>query len=370
MSSDSAGTLYGYIARLFGLFFAFMLAVVVFAPTPTPPPPPSTMTTTAPTSSCDVGLGPCTQQFDEAHGVELSITPRPIRVLTPLSVVARFPGPADKVSVTFTSSTMDMGTLVVPLSQQPDGSFASSTALPLCTKSTMRWQARVDANLEGEAHHAAFGFTTERSTGVDGDVAGVVGVAGSSSGTSSATVEPVTAVEVPAVVDFTLQAASGPVNLHDSRGKVTLVYFGYATCPDVCPTALMALGAALKQLTPQEQARTTTIFVSVDPERDTPASLEGYGRFFHPSIVGVTGSADAVKSVATQFGVAYARYVDPAAGSVDAGSADYVVDHTSFTALVSPDGRYTTRLAHAAPAPAVVAAIRAALVAPVSGSTP
>ena len=363
MSSDSAGTLYGYIARLFGLFFAFMLAVVVFAPTPTPPPPPSTMTTTAPTSSCDVGLGPCTQQFDEAHGVELSITPRPIRVLTPLSVVARFPGPADKVSVTFTSSTMDMGTLVVPLSKQADGSFASSTALPLCTKSTMRWQARVDVNLEGEAHHAAFGFTTERSSSVDGSG----DVAGSSGGTD---VEPVTAVEVPAVVDFTLQAASGPVNLHDSRGKVTLVYFGYATCPDVCPTALMALGAALKQLTPQEQARTATIFVSVDPERDTPANLEGYGRFFHPSIVGVTGSADAVKSVATQFGVAYARYVDPAAGSADAGSADYVVDHTSFTALVSPDGRYTARLAHAAHAPAVVAAIRAALVAPVSGSTP
>jgi|GEM_PF-599407 len=368
MSSDSesasAGTLGGYIARLFGVFFAAMVIVVVFAPTPVVKAP-SAMTTTAPTSGCDLGLGPCTERFDDAHGVTLNITPRPIRVISPLSVVATFPGPASNVRVTFTSTTMDMGTLTVNLAKQPDGTFAVPTALPLCTKSTMRWQAAIDVDLDGEAHRASFAFTTERSTGSDGDPA-VAGVAGASSGTNSgsgtvAFADPVTAVDPPVLVDFTLQGAAGPVNLRDSRGKVTLVYFGYATCPDVCPTALASLGSALKQLTPDEQARVTTIFVSVDPERDRPETLDSYASFFHPGIRGVTGTPEAVKSAATPFGVAYAKYIDPAVDPKSAAAADYVVDHTSFTALVGPDGRYSARLAHAAPAPAVIAAIRASL---------
>jgi protein SCO1/2 len=221
----------------------------------------------------------------------------------------------------------------------------------------MRWQAALDADIGNEAHHASFAFTTERSTGD----AGVV-VAGASSGTGAlAAADPVTAVDPAVVVDFTLQGARGAVNLHDTRGKVTLVYFGYATCPDVCPTALAALGSALKQLTPEEQARTATIFVSVDPERDRPETLDSYASFFHPGIRGVTGTPEAVKSAATLFGVAWSKYVDPATDPKSAPAADYVVDHTSFTALVAPDGRYTARLAHAAPAPAVIAAIRASL---------
>lgn len=350
--------MYGYLARLFGLFFVFMVAVVVFAPTPVVVAP-SAMTITPPTSGCDLGLGPCTERFDDAHAVTLSITPVPIRVISPLSVVATFPVPASNVRVTFTSTTMDMGTLTVQLFKQADGTFSVPTALPLCTKSTMRWQAALDADIGGEAHHASFAFTTERSTGAAG--AGDV-VAGTSSGTGTVTApDPVTVVDPAVVVDFTLQGAQGPVNLHDSRGKVTLVYFGYATCPDVCPTALAALGSALKQLTPEEQARTATIFVSVDPERDRPETLDSYASFFHPGIRGVTGTPEAVKSAATLFGVAYAKYVDPNVDPKSAAAADYVVDHTSFTALVAPDGRYTTRLAHAAPAPAVIAAIRASL---------
>jgi protein SCO1/2 len=348
--------MYGYLARLFGLFFVFMIAVVVFAPTPVVVAP-SAMTITPPTSGCDLGLGHCTERFDDAHAVTLSITPVPIRVISPLSVVATFPVPASNVRVTFTSTTMDMGTLTVQLFKQADGTFSVPTALPICTKSIMRWQAALDADIGNEAHHASFAFTTERSTGEAGGV-----VAGASSGTDSvAAADPVTAVDPAVVVDFTLQGARGPVNLHDTRGKVTLVYFGYATCPDVCPTALAALGSALKQLTPEEQARTATIFVSVDPERDRPETLDSYASFFHPGIRGVTGTPEAVKSAATLFGVAWAKYVDPAVDPKSAAAADYVVDHTSFTALVGPDGRYTARLAHAAPAPAVIAAIRASL---------
>ena len=93
--------------------------------------------------------------------------------------------------------------------------------------------------------------------------------------------------------DFTLQSATGPVTLKDYRGKVVLLYFGYTYCPDICPTSLTATAQALGQLAPAELARVQTLFVSVDPERDTPARLKDYGAFFHPSIIGVTGTAAA-----------------------------------------------------------------------------
>ena len=97
--------------------------------------------------------------------------------------------------------------------------------------------------------------------------------------------------------DFTLQSASGPVSLKDYRGKLVLVYFGYTFCPDICPTSLAATAEGLKQLSPEELARVAMIFVSVDPKRDTPERLKEYVEFFHPSIVGVTGSAEVVEVI-------------------------------------------------------------------------
>jgi protein SCO1/2 len=152
--------------------------------------------------------------------------------------------------------------------------------------------------------------------------------------------------------DFTLQAASGPVSLSDYRGKVVLLYFGYTYCPDVCPTSLAATAEGLRQLKPEELAKVAMLFVSVDPERDTPARLKEYAGFFHPAIVGVTGTPDSVADVARRYGVIYAKQPVSTAGG------GYVVDHSSDTYVLGPDGRLAGKIAHATPPAQVAAEIR------------
>lgn len=169
---------------------------------------------------------------------------------------------------------------------------------------------------------------------------------------------PLPVAAAPAGGDFNLQSAGGPVALQDFRGKVVLVYFGYTYCPDICPTSLAATAEGLKLLSPEELARVAVIFVSVDPERDTPARLKEYGEFFHPAIVGVTGSADEVAAIARRYGVFYARQPVATAGG------GYVVDHTSDTYVVAPDGRLDGKIAHAAPPEQVAAEIRKRLTKP------
>lgn len=169
---------------------------------------------------------------------------------------------------------------------------------------------------------------------------------------------PLPVAAAPAGGDFTLQSAAGPVALQDFRGKVVLVYFGYTYCPDICPTSLAATAEGLKLLTPEELARVAVIFVSVDPERDTPDRLKEYGEFFHPAIVGVTGTAEEVAAIARRYGVFYARQPVATAGG------GYVVDHTSDTYIVGRDGKLDGKIAHATPAEQVAAEIRKRLTKP------
>jgi protein SCO1/2 len=152
--------------------------------------------------------------------------------------------------------------------------------------------------------------------------------------------------------DFTLQSVTGPLSLKDYRGKLVLVYFGYTYCPDICPTSLAATAEGLKQLTPEELAKVAMIFISVDPKRDTPARLKEYAEFFHPAIVGATGTAEAIAEVAKRYGVFYAEQ------KVDTAGGGYVVDHSSDTFVVAPDGQLVAKIAHATPPDQVVVAIR------------
>ena len=169
---------------------------------------------------------------------------------------------------------------------------------------------------------------------------------------------PLPMAAAPAGGDFTLQSAGGPVALQDLRGKLVLVYFGYTYCPDICPTALAATAEGLKLLTPEELARVAVIFISVDPERDTPARLKEYAEFFHPAIVGVTGTPDELAGIARRYGVFYARQPVATAGG------GYVVDHTSDTYVVVTDGKLVGKIAHAAPPEQVAAEIRKRLTKP------
>ena len=160
---------------------------------------------------------------------------------------------------------------------------------------------------------------------------------------------------LPAGGDFTVQTADGPLALHALRGKLVLLYFGYTFCPDICPTSLAATAEGLRRLSADELARVAVIFVSVDPERDTPARLKDYVAFFHPAIVGVTGTPAEIADVARRYGVSYAIQKAATAGG------GYVVDHSADTYLVGPDGRLAGRIAHATPPEQVAAAIRQSL---------
>lgn len=152
--------------------------------------------------------------------------------------------------------------------------------------------------------------------------------------------------------DFRLTGATGPLALADLRGKVVLLYFGYTWCPDICPTNLALIALALRGLTPTELAGVQAVFVSVDPARDTAARLAEYTAYFHPQVLGVTGSEAEVARVAARYGAAYAR-------SEQADSAmGYAVDHSAHTYVIDPAGRLVETLDHATPADAIQAVIR------------
>lgn len=143
--------------------------------------------------------------------------------------------------------------------------------------------------------------------------------------------------------DFVLHSADGPVDTRALRGKVLLIYFGYSHCPDVCPASLAAAAQALNALSADERAKVRLIMVSVDPERDTPARLKEYAAYFHPEMIGVTGTPEEIAAVARSFGAGYVRQPAQPDGS-------YAVDHTTRTYVVAPDGRLAASLELNAPA--------------------
>lgn len=132
--------------------------------------------------------------------------------------------------------------------------------------------------------------------------------------------------------DFTLNSSLGrPVSLADYRGKHTLLYFGYTFCPDVCPTTLADLRMMMTALGDKAQD-VQVLFVSVDPERDTPERLAAYLTYFDPSFVGLTGTPQEIEPIASKFGIFYQKHEADSA-------ANYLVDHTSVVVVVDPEGR-------------------------------
>ncbi|MBV8869260.1 MAG: SCO family protein [Acetobacteraceae bacterium] len=133
---------------------------------------------------------------------------------------------------------------------------------------------------------------------------------------------------------FTLENGNGQaVTNRDFRGKYMLVYFGYTYCPDVCPTTLTELAGALDKLGPKA-ARVQPIFITVDPQRDTPAVIKQYTGAFSPRIVGLTGTPDQIAAVERAYHVYAAKHV------TGPGPNDYGMDHSSVLYLMGPDGRF------------------------------
>jgi len=129
-----------------------------------------------------------------------------------------------------------------------------------------------------------------------------------------------------------------PRTERDFRGKLMLVYFGFTSCPDICPTDLQAIGQTLDKLGAGADS-VQPLFITVDPERDTAQHLAEYVPMFHPRLIGLTGSAEAIRKAADAYKVYYAK-LDPPEENAKEGGGYYTVDHTAFIYLMDRDGNY------------------------------
>jgi len=133
---------------------------------------------------------------------------------------------------------------------------------------------------------------------------------------------------------FTLENGNGQAITDRSfRGKYMLVYFGYTYCPDVCPTTLNEMAGALDRLGPKAK-RIQPLFITIDPERDTPAIVRQYAAAFTPQLMGLTGTQAEIVKVEQEYHVYAAKHV------TGPGPNDYSMDHSSFLYLMGPDGRF------------------------------
>ncbi len=121
------------------------------------------------------------------------------------------------------------------------------------------------------------------------------------------------------------------VSDQDFRGKPFIVFFGFTNCPDICPTTLFDISEVLQRLGPDAD-RTAALFITVDPERDTPDKLKDYVSSFHPRIFGLTGTPEEIATVQKEYRV-YAKKVPLKDG-------DYTMDHTAVIYLMDKDGRF------------------------------
>jgi protein SCO1/2 len=121
-------------------------------------------------------------------------------------------------------------------------------------------------------------------------------------------------------------------SLADFRGKLVVLFFGYTHCPDVCPTTLSDMASAFKLMTPEESKQVQVLFVTVDPERDTPEMLKEYVPYFYPTFLGMYGTPAETAAAAKEFHIYYKKHDEP-------GVIGYLVDHTAGSYVLDRKGR-------------------------------
>ena len=136
----------------------------------------------------------------------------------------------------------------------------------------------------------------------------------------------------------------------DFHGKLLLVTFGFTFCADVCPIDLQSMATTLDRLGPGGE-QVQPLFITVDPEKDTPAQLKSYVALFHPRLIGLTGTATEIKRVARAYKVYYAKTTPEKRDSTE-------IDHTGFVFMVGKDGKYLGFLPPGTPADRMVETIR------------
>lgn len=122
--------------------------------------------------------------------------------------------------------------------------------------------------------------------------------------------------------------------------RLRIVYFGYTHCPDVCPTSLAVLSAALQSLPQDNLTQLWPVFITLDPERDTAEKSAEYAGYFHATITGVSGSDAQIKALAEKYGVLYMRT------EMKDSAMKYSVDHSSYFYLLQPDGTLIEKVPH------------------------
>jgi len=136
----------------------------------------------------------------------------------------------------------------------------------------------------------------------------------------------------PPAPEFSLTRADGAnFSLNELRGKITLVFFGYTSCPDVCPTTLAELNQALARLKPSDADRVKVVFITVDPERDTPEKTQAYVNNFNSGFIGLSGTEEELSPVWNNYGVY--REIDQGTSAVG-----YLVNHTARVTLIDMVG--------------------------------
>jgi protein SCO1/2 len=154
---------------------------------------------------------------------------------------------------------------------------------------------------------------------------------------------------------FTLSAPGGKtVTDQTFRGKWLLVYFGYTFCPSSCPTTLLEIATALKTLG-ADAAKVQPLFITIDPQRDTPEVMQQYTQSFDPRIIGLTGTPQQIAAVAEEYGAYYVRH------GTGPGTEDYVMDHSTYLYLMDPGGKYVRAFDSTASADGVADALQKVL---------
>jgi protein SCO1/2 len=151
---------------------------------------------------------------------------------------------------------------------------------------------------------------------------------------------------------FTLVDQNGHTVTSDSlKGKPTLIYFGYTYCPDVCPTSLQLMANAIDELGPGADKKVNLVFITIDPERDTPQLLKGYVENFGPTFIGLTGTPQQVADAARAYRVYYQKVPGKDGGP-------YLMDHSSIVYLLDRNGRFVTHFTHEAKSEAIAAGVK------------
>lgn len=140
--------------------------------------------------------------------------------------------------------------------------------------------------------------------------------------------------------DFTLIDQNGEtVYDSDFRGRLMLVFFGFTHCPNICPTDLFIMSQVMKNLD-KNSGKLAPIFITIDPERDTSVKLKGYLENFHPSLIGLTGSAEQIQKVTQAYKVYYSKVEEKNS------DLEYNMDHSTFMYLMDYKGGYLTHFSH------------------------